>query len=49
MLRTAVERAELAIGDADVGVIDIPVDDVSDHVLRVLPPPLGVGQLAQLQ
>jgi hypothetical protein len=45
----AVKRAELAIGDADVGVVDVPVDDIGDHVLRVLAPPLGVGQLPELQ
>ena len=45
----AVERAELAVGDADIGVVDVAVDDVGDHVLRVLPPALVVGQLAQLQ
>jgi hypothetical protein len=45
----AVERAELAVGDADVGVVDVPVDDVGDHALRVPAPPLRVGELAQLQ
>src|SRR6185295_2399432 len=49
VLRTAVERAELAIGDADVGVVDVPVDDVSDHILRVLTPALGIRQTAQLE
>ena len=49
VLGPAIERAELAVGDADVGVVDVPVDDVGDHVLRMLPPPLGVGELAQLQ
>jgi hypothetical protein len=49
MLRPTVERAELAIGDADVGVVDVPVDDVGDHIRRVLPPPLGVRQLAELE
>jgi hypothetical protein len=45
----AIERAELAVGDADVGVVDVAVDDVGDRVLRVLAPPLVVGQLAQFQ
>src|SRR4051812_1215347 len=45
----AVERAEFAVGNADVRVVDVPVDDIGDHVLRVLPPPLGIGQLSQLQ
>jgi hypothetical protein len=49
MLGTAIERAELAISDTDIGVVDIPVDDVGDHVFGVLPPPLGICQLAQLQ
>jgi len=49
VLGAAIERAELAIGHADVGVVDVPVDDIGDHVLRVLPPPLGVGQPAQLE
>src|ERR1051325_7433195 len=44
-----VERAELAVGDADVGVVDVPVDDVGDDVLGVeLPAPL-VGERAQLE
>ena len=30
VLGPAVERAELAVGDADVGVVDVPVDDVGD-------------------
>ena len=45
----AVERAELAIGDADVGVVDVPVDDVGDDVFRVLPLALGVREAAQLE
>ena len=49
MLRPAVEGAEPAVGDADVGVVDVPVDDVGDDVLRVVPPPLGVRQPAQLE
>ena len=49
VLRPAVERAELAVGDADVGVVDVAVDDVGDDVLGVLPPALGVGQPAQLE
>src|SRR4051812_43508633 len=49
MFGPAVERAELAVGDADVRVIDVPVDDVGDHVFPVLPPPFGVSELSQLQ
>ncbi len=49
MLGPAVERAELAIGHAHVGVVDVPVDDVGDDVLRVQPPALGVRQAAQLE
>ena len=33
VLGTPVERAESAVGDADVGVIDISVDDVRDDAL----------------
>jgi len=46
---TAVERAELAVGDADVGVVDVAVDDVGDRVLGVLSLALVVGKPAQLQ
>jgi len=49
VLGPAVEGAELTVGDADVGVIDVPVDDVGDDALRVLPPALGVGELAELE
>ena len=49
VLGPAVERAELAVGDADVGVVDVPVDDVGDDRFRVLAPALGVGQLAELE
>jgi hypothetical protein len=49
VLGPAVEGAELTVGDADVGVVDVPVDDVGDDALRVLPPPLGVGELAELE
>ena len=47
VLRPAVERAEPAVGDADVGVVDVPVDDVGDHRLGMVPPPLGVGELGR--
>jgi len=33
MLGAAIERAELAVGDADVGVVDVSVDDVRDDVV----------------
>ena len=49
VLGATIECAELAIGDADVGVVDVPVDDVGDHPLRVAPPALGVGQLPKLE
>src|SRR5215831_13082017 len=42
VLRRAVERAELARGYADVGVVDVPVDDVGRDVVRVAPPPDSV-------
>jgi hypothetical protein len=49
MAGAPVERAELAVGDTDVGVVDVPVDDVSDHVRRVPAPALGVGEPAELE
>ncbi len=49
VLGPSIECAELAVGDADVGVVDVPIDDVGDHPLRVMPPPLGVGELPQLE
>jgi len=48
VLGPPVERAELAVGDADVGVIDIAVDDVGDRVFRMVAPPLGVGAALSL-
>ena len=35
VLRSTIECAESAIGDADIRVIDIAVDDVSDDVARM--------------
>src|ERR671910_2018859 len=49
VLGPAVEGAELTIRHAHVGVVDVSIDDVGDHVLRVVPPPLGIRQLPQLQ
>jgi hypothetical protein len=49
VLGSPIEGAELTIGHTDVGVVDVPVYDVSDHVLRMLPPPLGISELPQLQ
>src|SRR3954468_1120598 len=49
VLGPAVERAELAVGDADIGVVDVPIDDVGNHLLGVVPPPLGIGELPQLE
>ena len=46
-LRRAVERAELARRDADVGVVDVAVDDVRRDVVRVPPAAYRVGGLAQ--
>src|SRR5262249_14691997 len=47
VLRSTVEGAELARGHADVGVVDIPVDDVRDNVVRVPATAYRVGRLAQ--
>jgi hypothetical protein len=49
MLGPAIERAELTVGDTDVSVVDVSVDDISDDVFRVLAPPLGVRQLPELE
>ena len=34
VLRPAIERAEAAVGDADVRVVDVAVDDVGDDAAR---------------
>src|SRR5438094_25092 len=49
VLRPPVERAELAVRDADIGVVDVPIDDVGDLVLRMQPPPRLVGEGAELE
>lgn len=43
VLGAAIERAELTVGDADVGVIDVAVDDVGDDISRIFPHPYLVG------
>ena len=48
VLRPPVERAELAVGDAHVGVVDVAVDDVRDDVVGVPLAALRVGEGAQL-
>ena len=47
--RLAVEGAELAVGDADVGVVGVGVDDEGDDFLRVEAEPCRLGQRSQLQ
>src|SRR3954467_15133581 len=42
-----VERAEVAARDADVRVVDVAVDDVSDDAVRVLAGADAVGELAE--
>ena len=42
-----VERAEVALRDADVRVVDVAVDDVGDDAVGVLAGADGVGQLAE--
>ncbi len=44
-----VEGAELAVGDADVRVVRIRVDDEGDLLLRDAPEPLLLGQAAQFE
>src|SRR5205814_566945 len=43
----AIERAEVAARDAHVRVIDVPVDDVGDDALGVLPGANRIGELAE--
>ena len=49
VLGPAVEGAERAVGDADVGVVDVPIDDVRDGFVGMVAIPLRVGERAQLQ
>src|SRR6266404_2279445 len=49
MFGAPIERAELAVGDADVRVIDVSVDDVRDDVLGMQLPPDVIRELAQLE
>jgi hypothetical protein len=48
MAGRAVEGAELAVGDAGVGVVDVAVDDVGGDGLGVEPAADRVGALAEL-
>ena len=45
----AVERAELAVGDADVRVVRVGVDDEGDALLGDAPEPRVLGQAAELE
>ena len=47
VLRFAVEGAEAAVDDADVGGIDVAVDDVGDEPLGVLALPHQIGEAAE--
>ena len=47
VLRRPVEGAELARRDADVGVVDVAVDQVGDDAVRVATPADRVGRLAE--
>src|SRR6185437_9076806 len=49
MLGPPIERAEAAVGDADVRVVDVPVDDVRDGVVRVLFLAHAIGFEPELQ
>ena len=49
VLRAAVERAEAAVGDADVRVVDVAVDDVRDDAVRMLLAAHAVGLGAELE
>ena len=46
-LGAPVERAELARRDADVGVVDVAVDEVGDDAVRVAAAAHRVGRLAE--
>src|SRR5690606_26734308 len=49
VLRPPVEGAEAAVGDADVRVVDVAIDDVADDAVRVLLLPQCVRTRTQLQ
>src|SRR5207244_503982 len=49
VLRAAIERAEAAIGNAHIRVIDIPVYDISDRVVRMLIRTDAIGLGGQLE
>src|SRR5207245_10433238 len=49
VFRPTVERAELAVRHAHIRVVDVPVDDVRDDVLRVEAPARLISQAAQLE
>ena len=42
-----IERAEVALGDADVRVVDVAIDDVGDDALGVFPIAHRFGQLSE--
>src|SRR2546428_767576 len=46
---TTIECAELAVGDANVCVVDVAVDDVGDDVFRMEFPPDLVGETPELE
>jgi len=49
MPRRAIKRAETAPGYADIGVIDIPVDNVGDKRFRVKSFSLLIGQPGKMK
>src|SRR5688500_13464461 len=49
ILGPAIKRAELAIRDAQVGVVDVAVNDVADHVRRRFLEPQRMRPRAQLE
>ena len=49
VLWAAVEGAKAAVGDADVGVVDVSIDDVRDHRLRMEAATHGVGSSTELK
>ena len=49
VLRSPIERAESAVGDADVRVVDVAVDDVRDDAVRMALVAHAVGLRAELE
>src|SRR5207302_10005887 len=49
VLGSPIKRAELAVGHAYIGIVDVAVDDVTDDVLRLQLPARLVRERAELE